>query len=120
VGDPRVDEYIATLPPDHQEVLRKLRADVARHAPEAVETISYGMPAFKLDGKFLVSYAGWKRHCSVYPIDDGLLERHAGDVGDYGRTKGAIHFSKDRPLPDAFVEDLVRGRIAAVRAGRGY
>ena len=118
--DPRVDAYLAGLPEDQREVLAKLRADVARLAPDAVETISYGMPAFKLDGKFLVSYAGWQQHCSVYPIDDGLLERHAGAVGGYGRTKGAIHFTKARPLPDAFVADLVRGRVIAIREGRGY
>jgi uncharacterized protein YdhG (YjbR/CyaY superfamily) len=120
VSDPRVDAYLAKLPRDQLAVLSKLRADIGRLAPEAVETISYGMPAFKLDGRFLVSYAGWKRHCSVYPIDDGLLERHAGQVGGYGRTKGAIHFTLERPLPDAFVEDLVRGRVADVRGGRGY
>ncbi len=118
--DPRVDDYLSKLPDDQREILGDLRARVAELVPDAVETISYGMPALRLDGKFLISYAGWKKHCSVYPIDDGLLDRHAAAVGGYGRTKGAIHFTKDRPLPVAFVDDLVAGRVAAVRGGREY
>ncbi len=118
--DPRVDAYLSKIPDDQREVLGALRTRVAELVPDAVETISYGMPAFKLDGRVLVSYAGWKKHCSVYPIDDGLLDRHAAAVAGYGRTKGAIHFTKDRPLPAAFVDDLVASRVSAVRGGRGY
>ncbi|HXG26128.1 MAG TPA: DUF1801 domain-containing protein [Candidatus Binatia bacterium] len=118
--DERVDAYLANLPREQREVLEQLRADLARLAPEAVKTISYGMPALKLDGRFLLSYAGWKRHCSIYPIDDALLKRHAAAVGDYGRTSGALHFSRERPLPRELLEDFVRGRIEAVRReGRG-
>jgi uncharacterized protein YdhG (YjbR/CyaY superfamily) len=120
VGDPRVDDYLAALPDDQRETLEKLRADVARLVPEAVETISYGMPAFKLRGKFLISYAGWRQHCSIYAIDDALLERHASAIRGYGRTKGAFHFSKEQPLPDALLEDLLRLRTGQIGAGRGY
>jgi uncharacterized protein YdhG (YjbR/CyaY superfamily) len=114
--DPRVDAYIANLPNDQRRVLGRLRTDVARLAPDAIETISYGMPAFKLDGHFLLSYAGWKRHCSVYPISDSLLARHAATVGAYGRTKGSLHFSEAQPLPDTLVRDLIEDRVAEVRA----
>jgi uncharacterized protein YdhG (YjbR/CyaY superfamily) len=117
--DPRVDDYLAALPATQQRVLGSLRRDVARLAPDAVETISYGMPAFNLDGHFLLSYAGWKRHCSVYPISDGLLARHAAEVGGYPRTKGSLHFSEASPLSDRFVEDLVRDRVAAVETRTG-
>jgi uncharacterized protein YdhG (YjbR/CyaY superfamily) len=118
--DTRVDAYLATLPQDQQDTLQTLRARVHAIAPEADETISYGMPAFKLDGQFLLSYAGWKRHCSIYPIDDALLARYADDVGGYTRTKGSLHFSATHPLPDALLEDLVRGRIAVIRGGAQY
>ena len=120
MSDPRVDEYLAKLPAEQRQVLDKLRADVARLVPDAVETISYGMPAFKLRGKFLISYAGWKRHCSIYAIDDQLLEKHADAVRGYGRTKGALHFSSDQPLPDALLEDLLRLRAGQVEDARGY
>ena len=118
MSDPRVDAYLDGLPQDQQRVLRRLRDDVARLAPEAVETISYGMPAFKLDGHFLLSYAGWKRHCSVYPIDDALLERHARTIEGYPRTEGSLHFSEADPLPDALVRDLVTSRVREVNATR--
>lgn len=118
--DPRVDAYLAALPDPQRQLLEKLRADVARLAPDAVETISYGMPAFRLEGRFFLSYAAWKQHCSIYPIDEALLERHAGAIGGYGRTKGALHFSASQPLPDALLEDLVRQRAAEARARHGY
>lgn len=120
VPDPRVDAYLDGLPVDQREVLSKLRADVARLVPDAVETISYGMPAFKVDGRFFLSYAGWKNHCSIYPIDDGLLERHADAIRGYGSTKGALHFTTAKPLPDALLADLVAQRVREARARGGY
>ena len=116
--DPRVDAYIAARPDEQRPLLQALREQVARAAPEAEESIAYGMPAFRLDGRFLLSYAGWKRHCTVYPIDDALLERHAAQVAGFTSTKGGLHFSAAHPLPEALVEDLVSARVAAVRSGR--
>ena len=115
--DPRIDAYLAALPAEQRDVLQALRARVAALAPQAVETISYNMPAFKLGSRFLLSYAAWKRHCSVYPIDDELLERYATALAGYGRTKGSLHFSAAQPLPDGLVDDLVRGRLASFAAG---
>jgi uncharacterized protein YdhG (YjbR/CyaY superfamily) len=116
-ADPRVDAYLAALPAEQQRPLRKLRADIARLVPEATETITYGMPGFQLDGRFLVSYAGWKRHCSIYPISDALLEQHAHALVGYRRTKGGLHFDESRPLPDALLSDLVRKRVEALSGG---
>ena len=119
-NDPRVDAYLATRPADQQVILEKLRRDVARLAPDADETISSGMPAFRLDGTFLLSYAGWKRHCSIYPIDDELLARHNAEVGAYTRTRGSLHFSAAKPLPDEVLVDIVRARVQGVRGDAGY
>jgi uncharacterized protein YdhG (YjbR/CyaY superfamily) len=118
--DPRVDDYLGRLPPEQREILEPVRRRIAELVPEAVETISYGMPAFKVDGRFFVSYAGWKKHCSIYPIDDGMLERHADAVRGYGRTKGALHFTPEQPLPDALLRDLVQQRAREARARSGY
>ena len=74
------------------------------------------MPTFKVGNQFLLSYAAWKRHCSVYPIHDELLQRYADALAGYGRTKGSLHFSAAQPLPDGLVEDLVRGRVATIEA----
>jgi uncharacterized protein YdhG (YjbR/CyaY superfamily) len=118
--DPRVDAYLATLPAEQQEVLGKLRARIQKLAPEAEETISYGMPAFRLDGKFLLSYAGWKRHCSIYPIDDELVARHEVTIGSYPRTRGSLHFTDSQPLPDDLLAEIVRQRVDGVRGVAGY
>jgi uncharacterized protein YdhG (YjbR/CyaY superfamily) len=115
--DPRVDAYLAAQPADQRELLLALRARVAALAPEAVETISYAMPAFKLGDRFFLSYAAWKRHCSVYPIHDDLLHRYEEALRGYTRTKGSLHFSRDQPLPDGLLDELVRARLAAIRAG---
>jgi uncharacterized protein YdhG (YjbR/CyaY superfamily) len=109
-----IDAYLATLPPDQREALQGLRAQVARLVPDAVETISYGMPAFTLNGRALVWYAGWKSHCSVYPLTGTFLETHREELKGYGRTKGSLHFLPDASLPAALLEDLIRERRSDV------
>jgi len=110
--DPRIDTYLANLPADQRETLQRLRAQIARLAPDAVETISYGMPAFKLHGRFLISFAGWKAHCSIYPLTGAFLAAHTDALQGYGRTKGSLHFTPEAPLPDALVGQLVLERLA--------
>ena len=117
--DPRVDAYLAALSAAQRAQLQALRERVAELAPQATETISYNMPAFKLGSRFLLSYAAWKRHCSVYPINDDVLARYAVALEGYGRTKGSLHFGDGQPLPDGLIDDLVRGRLASIEAGEG-
>jgi uncharacterized protein YdhG (YjbR/CyaY superfamily) len=115
--DSRVDAYLATLPAAQREALQRLRAQVARLVPDADETISYGMPAFKLHGRALLWFAGWKAHCSIYPLTDSFLEAHADVLKGYRRTRGSLHFGPEAPVPDALVEELVRARVADLEAG---
>jgi uncharacterized protein YdhG (YjbR/CyaY superfamily) len=115
--DSRIDAYLATLPADQREALQRLRSQVARLVPNAVETISYGMPAFRLHGRGLVWYAGWKSHCSIYPLTDSFLEAHAEALKGYRRTKGSLHFTPDSPLPEDLVERLVEERLADLETG---
>ena len=116
--DPRIDTYLATLPADQRELLQRLRAHIARLLPGAAETISYGMPAFALDGRAIVWFAGWKAHCSIYPLTDRFLKAHATELKGYGRTKGSLHFTPKAPLPDALLERLVLDRLADVEGDR--
>jgi uncharacterized protein YdhG (YjbR/CyaY superfamily) len=115
--DPRIDAYLATLPDAQREALERLRTQIAKAAPDAVETISYGMPTFKLGRQFLVSFAGWKEHCALYPLTGTFIADHAAELEGYGRTKGSVHFTPERPLPAAMVERLVRARIADIESG---
>ena len=115
--DSRIDAYLAALPADQRELLQRLRAQIARVVPGADETISYGMPAFKLNGRFLVSFAGWKAHCSIYPLTDTFLAAHTDALEGYGRTKGSLHFTPGAPVPEALMQALIRARVADLAGG---
>jgi len=113
--DPRVDEYLAGLPADQRQLLERVRGVIRRAAPEAAETISYGMPAFKGPGRFFVSYAAWQRHCSIYPLSDAFLAAHAQELEGFDRTKGSLHFTPEGPLSDDLLEALVLAEVARSR-----
>jgi uncharacterized protein YdhG (YjbR/CyaY superfamily) len=115
--DPRIDAYLAKLPADQAKALERLRRQIGRLLPGATETISYGMPAFALDGRTIVWFAGWKAHLSIYPLTDSFLKAHAEELTGYGRTKGSLHFTPRQPLPEALVERLVLDRLADLERG---
>ena len=105
-----VDEYMAQLPDDRRAVMEQLRSTIRSAAPDASEAISYNMPAFRLDGRFLVSYESFKRHYSLFPWSDGMLEELGEALKPYAVGKGTIRFPADRPIPLALV-----ARIVAIR-----
>ncbi len=101
-----IDEYISTFPADIQAILEKMRQAIQKAAPEATETMSYGIPTFNLNGKHLVFFAGWKHHISLYPIpasDEAFQEK----ISHYKRAKGTIQFPLDKPIPYDLVEEIV-------------
>ncbi len=101
-----IDEYISTFPADIQAILEKMRQSIQKAAPDAVETISYGIPTFNLNGKHLVFFAGWKQHISLYPLPAGD-EAFQQEIAHYKRAKGTIQFPLDKPLPYELVEQIV-------------
>jgi len=101
-----IDEYISTFPADIQAILEKVRQAIQKAAPEAAETISYGIPTFNLNGKHLIFFAGWKHHISLYPIPAGD-EAFQQKISQYKRAKGTIQFHLDNPIPYDLVEKIV-------------
>ncbi len=101
-----IDEYINTFPPDIQAILAKMRQTIHKAMPEATETISYGIPTFDLNGKHLVSFAGWKHHISMYPMPAGD-EAFQQKISLYKRAKGTIQFPLAKPIPYDLVEQIV-------------
>jgi uncharacterized protein YdhG (YjbR/CyaY superfamily) len=112
-----IDAYLAALPAEQREALQRLRTQIARLIPGAEETISYGMPAFRLNGRAVMWFAAWKSHCSIYPLTDTFLAAHADALHAYRRTKGSLHFTPGAPLPEALVEQMVRARLHDLEAG---
>ncbi|HLX40934.1 MAG TPA: DUF1801 domain-containing protein [Ktedonobacteraceae bacterium] len=101
-----IDEYIASFPVEVQAILEKVRQAIRKAAPEAVETMSYGIPTFDLNGKHLVFFAGWKHHISLYPIPAGD-EAFQQTLSQYRRARGTIQFQLDKPIPYDLVEEIV-------------
>ena len=105
-----IDGYIKTFPEDVQRILEKLRETIREAAPEAVETISYRMPAFKLNGRILVYFAAWKNHIGFYPTPSGT-EAFNQELSQYKRAKGSVQFPMDKPVPYDLIGRIVRYRV---------
>ena len=104
------DGYFAALSADKRAALEKVRKAIRAAAPKAEECISYGVPAFHLNGRFLVALAAAANHCSFYP---GSSVRDFGaDLKGYETSKGTVRFQPSKPLPSSLVRKLVRARIA--------
>jgi uncharacterized protein YdhG (YjbR/CyaY superfamily) len=112
----QTQRYLARLRPDARRHVKKLRDVIRTTAPRAVPVVSYGILAFRLDGRILVYYAGWREHVSVYPITDRIRHAHAAALKEYKTSKGTVQFPLDKPLPVGLVRQLVKARIAEVRA----
>ena len=104
-----IDAYIATFPAATQKQLKNMRAIIKEAAPEAAEIISYGMPAYKLNG-MLVYFAGYKAHIGFYPTASGI-KHFLPKIQAYKHSKGAVQFPIDQPLPKKLIQEMVVFRI---------
>lgn len=109
-GPAGVDDYLAALPDEPRTALADLRKTIAAAAPEATELISYQMPAFKANGRFLLSYAAYAHHCSLYPASEAVQRELGDELTPYLSGKGTLRFLAEEPIP----ADLVK-RIVAIR-----
>lgn len=111
-GAPKnVDEYLAGVPEPARSKLKEMRAAIRSAVPaEAVETISYGIPAFKHKG-VLVWFAAFSDHCSLFPTAS-VIEAFKNELKGFSTSKGTIQFAIDKPLPTALIKKLVKARVA--------
>lgn len=111
-----IDEYLAAVSAEQRAALERLRKTIQAAAPRAQECISYGLAAFRLDGRPLVAFGATARHCAFYPMSAATVAAHEDDLEGYDTSKGTIRFQADRPLPAALVRKLVKARIAEIQA----
>jgi uncharacterized protein YdhG (YjbR/CyaY superfamily) len=107
-----VDEYLASLPEDRRAAVEGLRRAISAAAPEATESIAYEMPAFRSHGgQFLVSFAAYKNHYSLFPASDAVVKRLGEALTPYLAGKGTIRFPANAPIPTALVTRIVEVRL---------
>jgi len=106
-----IDEYLAGIPEPSRSTLNKIRAAISSAVPpEATETISYRIPAFKYKG-ILVWFGAFSDHCSLFPTAS-IVEAFKNELKGYSISKSTIHFPVDQPLPAALVKKIVKARVA--------
>lgn len=107
-----IDEYLAAVTVDQRTALEKLRRTIHAAAPKAEECISYGLAAFRLNGRPLVAFGAGAHHCSLYPMSSATVTAFRDQLKGFETSKGTIRFQPDHPLPAALVKKLVKARIA--------
>lgn len=107
------DEYLTTFSKERKVLLQQVRETIKNVAPEAEETISYGMPAYKLNGKALVYFAGYKNHIGLYAIPTSHPE-FIEELANYKQGKGSVQFPINEPMPLDLITKIVRFRVSEV------
>jgi uncharacterized protein YdhG (YjbR/CyaY superfamily) len=111
-----VDEYLARLPEDRRAAMALLRSTIRAAAPDATEVITYKMPGFKAHGTFLVSYDAFKRHYSLFPASQVVVDALGDEIRPYLAGRGTIRFVASEPIPVDLVTRIVRIRLAETAA----
>ncbi len=117
-GSTQVDDYIAQAGPEVAPVLSQIRALIAHVAPDATETMSYGIPTFDLHGEHLIHFAGFKKHVGLYPTPSGIAA-FKDELNAYKHAKGSVQFPLGEPLPSELIRRIAEFRVREVLAKRG-
>lgn len=113
-----IEGYLAKRPASVRRALEALRRTIQAAAPDAEESISYGMPAFRLGGRPLVAFGAASEHCAFYPMSPAVVAAHKPQLAGYSTSKGTIRFAPERPLPALLVKRLVRARVRELDGAR--
>jgi len=110
-----VDAYLADVPTDHREALKHLREVILSAVPDAEQVFSYGLPAFKTEGKVVAGFASARDFCAYYPFSGSTTAEFADELDGFEQTQGSVHFTPEHPLPDDLVRRMVLSRVEANR-----
>ena len=111
-----IDAYLASVSPAQHAALTKLRRTILELRPDAEECISYSMPAFRVQGEVVAGFLGTRAGCSYFPFSGKTLRSLSKELAGYSQTKGALHFTVERPLPKRLVQKLLKARLAELDA----
>ena len=109
-----VDTYLASVDEPGRSTLEELRNSILDVVPEAEPCISYGLPAFKVEGKVVAGFGAFQRHLSYFPHSGSVFDQLGDELAGYSRTKSSLHFAADEPLPRALVKRLVEAKMRDV------
>jgi uncharacterized protein YdhG (YjbR/CyaY superfamily) len=109
-----IDDYLRDVDEPKRSTLQALRLTILEVIPGAEQGISYGMPAFRMQGKTVAGFAAFKDHLSYLPHSGTVLGQLVDELAGYTMTKGSLHFAVDRPLPKAIVTKLIAVRLREV------
>jgi uncharacterized protein YdhG (YjbR/CyaY superfamily) len=105
-----VDNYLSQLPESQKKALENIRKTIKKLAPDALEYLSYKMPAYKYHG-MLGGFAAFKNHCSYFPWDSKTIEQFKDELKDFVTSKGTIQFTPEKPIPEALLEKIIKARL---------
>jgi uncharacterized protein YdhG (YjbR/CyaY superfamily) len=106
-----IDDYLALVEEPKRSSLEALRRSILEAVPDAEQCLSYGLPAFKVQGRTVAGFAAFKNHLSYLPHSGSVLGEMGDDIAGYQSTKGSLHFPVDQPLPDVLVRRLVEAKM---------
>jgi len=112
-----INAILAAAPKEHRAALQRIRETVQGTVPEAVEAISYGVPAFRYKGKPLAGYASQKGHCSYFPMSGSIVGTMKKELKDFKTSKGGVQFQPDKPISTAVLKMLILARKADIDKG---
>jgi uncharacterized protein YdhG (YjbR/CyaY superfamily) len=105
-----IDSYLANQPENVRDALEKLRQTIKQLVPDAIEVISYQMPAFKYHG-ILVYFAAFKNHCSLFPGNAKIISQFKDELKEFVTSKGTIQFTLEKPIPDDLLKKIIIARM---------
>jgi uncharacterized protein YdhG (YjbR/CyaY superfamily) len=108
-----IDEYFKNVPDSQKAALEHVRSIIKQSAPDAEEVISYGMPAFKQDTKYLIGFGAFKHHLSIFPTSDPMVHS-IPELQSFRTSKGTLQFTEIHPIPDAIIKQIVTHRLASI------
>ena len=112
-----IDKYLAGVEEPKRATLQKLRQTIHELLPDAEEVISYGMPAFKVNGKVVCGFAAFKNHLAYLPHSGSTFNELKQELAGYTSTEGSLHFAIDKPLPKTLVKKLIAVKLRQIKQG---